>query len=1226
LHTPRILCLQELHLHQRTLCPPPNFSSPIYTIAGDPSCRTGSAILIHSTLSFTTLTLQTPLQAVAIRIFQTTPLTICSLYLPPCVPYSFQDFQQLLSQLPPPVLLVGDFNLRHTLWGDTVNSPIAEKLIPLLFQYSYTCLNGGQPTFERLNPPSSTCIDISFSTSTILHRFHWQRLPSLHGSDHYPILVTSAQQQTVLPPPPKWNYARANWPSFTQSTSITHSPFHPSFHTVDDAYTHFHSVISSAATTWIPQAHSPTSFQTPWWNPTCKQIHALKEHLYRQYKKHRTSSSLIAYKAANATCRRTLRQARRTFFHNFSTTLTVSTPVRHLYNMVHRITHHTSPTRLPAIKFGPNQDDIVSTPGAVADYLGYSFANISSVSQYSPTFLHKHSSTHTPCFSSPEENTLPYNRLFTLAEFKQALHSFRPTAPGPDNISLPMLQHAHPTALSFLLDFINRCWWESKLPAIWTSAIVVPIPKPGKDPTDPLAYRPISMTSVPNKIMERLVANRLSPLLDTLNALTPFQFGFRRSTSTTEPLLRFDFCVRQAFSIKHGVLAAFLDLQHAYDTTWRTGILLKLHSLGLRGALPSYVQALLSQRTFRVRCSSVLSRQFTLEEGVPQGGVLSGLLFLLAINDIHTVIPSSVQYSLYADDILLYVTGSSLSCITRQLQLAITHCAQWGSTHGFKFSPSKSAVIHFTRAWSRRSPVSPPPTLYLTQTQIPICTQHRFLGVIFDHHLTYKAHILHVRSACLRILDYVKNISGKSWGADTTVLLRLYSSLVRPRMDYGIEVYGQAAQSSLALLDPVQNRALRIATGALRSSPVAGLEILTTTPPLILHFQHRMSCTYLRLLSRPLSPLLPLLEEVSNPQPFWPFAHVVNEALNSIGISHLDILPLPIIAPVLWLQPPPSICFASIAEPKHLHSTHSLRNTFLSHTSSHTPSVFVYTDGSKTRESTSAAVVFPDLSYSIRLPSWASNFTAELAALLLALHVILFHHTSITFTIFSDSRSALHSITSIATTHPIVSTIHSYLVQLHSRHKHVTFCWVPAHVDILGNTQADTLARQAHTSPSPPPSLPHPFPLRKVPARDLYPYLKQKLQRSWQQRWTSSTSHPYLHLLFPDVPRSPLHLLPSRFLTVIRTRLLLGHTLLTHSHLMSGSPPPTCPYCRTHTPLTVIHLIFFCPPLQPIRKRFFKPTISSNEQTFLRSHLLSSTENFQTLITFLKAIRILFRI
>jgi ribonuclease HI len=285
--------------------------------------------------------------------------------------------------------------------------------------------------------------------------------------------------------------------------------------------------------------------------------------------------------------------------------------------------------------------------------------------------------------------------------------------------------------------------------------------------------------------------------------------------------------------------------------------------------------------------------------------------------------------------------------------------------------------------------------------------------------------------------------------------------------------------------------------------------------------------------------------------------------------------------------------------------------------------VSVYTDGSKTTVSSSAAVVFPDHSFSVRLPSWASNFTAELAAILLALHLILHHHTSNSFTLFSDSRSALLTIIDITNPHPIVSLIHTYLIRLHSRHKNVTFCWVPAHVNIPGNTQADTLAKQAHSSPFPPPSLPHQFPSTKVPVRDLYPYINQHLQRSWQRRWTSTPSHPYLHLLFSDVPRTPPQHIPNRLYSVLRTRLLLGHTLFTHQHLMSGSPPPECPFCLIHTPVTVLHILLFCPRLLSIRKRFFKDIYPINPHTALRSLLLSTNTRFFTVISYLNTIKLL---
>src|SRR5215469_16984501 len=123
--------------------------------------------LPFSSVPHHSLVLSTPLQALAVRIAQP-PLTICSIYLPPCVPYTSQDLHSLLSQLPSPLLLVGDFNLHDPLWDNTNPSSTASALLPLLDIHHLSCLNSGIPTYERFNPPCSSSIDLSFCSISLL--------------------------------------------------------------------------------------------------------------------------------------------------------------------------------------------------------------------------------------------------------------------------------------------------------------------------------------------------------------------------------------------------------------------------------------------------------------------------------------------------------------------------------------------------------------------------------------------------------------------------------------------------------------------------------------------------------------------------------------------------------------------------------------------------------------------------------------------------------------------------------------------------------------------------------------------------------------------------------------------------------------------------------------------------------------------------------------------------
>ncbi len=132
--------------------------------------------------------------------------------------------------------------------------------------------------------------------------------------------------------------------------------------------------------------------------------------------------------------------------------------------------------------------------------------------------------------------------------------------------------------------------------------------------------------------------------------LSPIQYGFRRACSTTDALVQMESTICRAFAQKHRVVSVFFDLEKAYDTTWRYGILHSSHSIGMRGNLPLFLQSFLRDRTFRVRIGTTLSSIFLQEEGVPQGSVLSVTLFGLAINGITDSLPPDIHCSLYVDD------------------------------------------------------------------------------------------------------------------------------------------------------------------------------------------------------------------------------------------------------------------------------------------------------------------------------------------------------------------------------------------------------------------------------------------------------------------------------------------------------------------------------------------------------------------------------------------------
>ncbi|GBN53979.1 hypothetical protein AVEN_75827-1 [Araneus ventricosus] len=213
-------------------------------------------------------------------------------------------------------------------------------------------------------------------------------------------------------------------------------------------------------------------------------------------------------------------------------------------------------------------------------------------------------------------------------------------------------------------------------------------------------------------------------------------------------------------------------------------------------------------RIFQIRIGTILSDNFNQQEGVPQGSVLSVLLFIIKINGIVSKLPAYVHSTLFVDDIQIHCAGDDMGFIQRQLQTAINNMTDWASKNGFIFSPQKTVCMHFCR----RRGLHPDPDFQLNGSPIPIVQETKFLGIIFDTKLTFRSHIKHLKTKCIRTLNIMKVLSSTSWGADKVSLMRIYRSLVRSKLDYGVPVYGSAAMSTLKMLDSVHHQGLRIAT------------------------------------------------------------------------------------------------------------------------------------------------------------------------------------------------------------------------------------------------------------------------------------------------------------------------------------------------------------------------------------------------------------------------------
>ena len=263
------------------------------------------------------------------------------------------------------------------------------------------------------------------------------------------------------------------------------------------------------------------------------------------------------------------------------------------------------------------------------------------------------------------------------------------------------------------------------------------------------------------------------------------------------------------------------------DTSWKSGILKDLHSMGLRGNLPIFIGNFLSDRTSQIHLGSILSDKIFHREGVPQGAILSTTLFNIKINDIVKQVDPGVECSLYVDDFVIMYRSPTVDAIQRKLQHTINRLEKWTLENGFTISKNKTVAIPFFPDNKCMDP-----DLKLDNDPIQFVNEAKFLGLIWETKLTSESHIKYLKARCQKSLNILKVLSRTEWGVDQTTLLKLYCSLVRSKLDYGCIVYGSASKTALAKLDPVHNQGLRLCLGAFRSSPVESLYVEAHEPPL----------------------------------------------------------------------------------------------------------------------------------------------------------------------------------------------------------------------------------------------------------------------------------------------------------------------------------------------------------------------------------------------------------
>jgi len=387
------------------------------------------------------------------------------------------------------------------------------------------------------------------------------------------------------------------------------------------------------------------------------------------------------------------------------------------------------------------------------------------------------------------------------------------TSSGFDELSTALLKsiiHEIKEPITFI---INQCIRTGIFPDLLKISKVIPLFKKNNEQLFD-NYRPISLLPSISKIFEKVLHTQISEFFEDNNLFFGSQYGFRPSHSTQHAALELaDRCMISVDS-KKTPFAVFIDLSKAFDLVRHDVLLKKLSFYGFDQSAIKLCQSYLNNRKQYVRFGNSNSDEIFLEKGLPQGSILSPLMFSIFINDLPNVAPKFDKI-IYADDTSLFSTlesfdpdgNSSIEVISNEINLELKKVIDWVKANKLKVNLTKTKFMCFRP--KQKEIIYP--SITIQNTIIEKVNNFNFLGIVFDQFLDWSCHIKHIVTKLSRItgvINRVKNV------VPCRILKTLFDSLFMCHLHYGLLNWGYTIGANKVL--KLQKKAIRIVLNAHR--------------------------------------------------------------------------------------------------------------------------------------------------------------------------------------------------------------------------------------------------------------------------------------------------------------------------------------------------------------------------------------------------------------------------
>lgn len=405
--------------------------------------------------------------------------------------------------------------------------------------------------------------------------------------------------------------------------------------------------------------------------------------------------------------------------------------------------------------------------------------------------------TSEDCSSFAENNSNSHTLIdipqIAEADVLEALKEFRDGC-GLDGIPTLIIKKLQDRLCTPLARLFNKSLINGVFPKTWKISKITPIYKSG-DRSDIANYRGVAILSAIPKLFESIVTDYL--FFNMKNNITVAQHGFYRGRSTVTNLVEFKRKVIDILENSKQVDVVYTDFSKAFDSIQHPIILKKLSRFGFSDRLISWIGSYLRDRIQYVKINGIISREINVLSGVPQGSHLGPLLFIAFINDLLDILEHSMGI-LYADDLKIFREVNNFMDVLK-LQSDLNRLYDWCHTNLLKLNIKKCAVMSISRKQNLISF-----NYVINHQMLNRVSEMKDLGVTFDSKLNFISHINKIIAKSSSMLGFVKRFSKDFKNKET--ILKLYTSLVRPYLEYAAMVWAPNYAVHVNRIEQIQKR------------------------------------------------------------------------------------------------------------------------------------------------------------------------------------------------------------------------------------------------------------------------------------------------------------------------------------------------------------------------------------------------------------------------------------